>query len=102
MECGRGRDGEHTAGIQRPVGRWDQGLDSRAASFVGEEVSSSSGSANASQRVSDPSDRVERHYVQAILDCYLSLPGTPNVTSRGLPHNHQRPRLAGYKLGGSV
>lgn len=52
---------------------------SDAAASVGGRVSWSCGSAGMSPK---ESGSAEREYVQAILDCYLSLPGTASVTSR--------------------
>ena len=52
----------------------------RAASSVGEQVSSSSGSPALSPKERVSSEPAEPDYVRAVLDCYLWLPGTASVT----------------------
>lgn len=53
-----------------------------AASSVGARVSSSSVSPEGSLKGSASDESAERDYVQAVLDCYLCLPGTASITSR--------------------
>jgi hypothetical protein len=55
---------------------------SSVVSAVSGQVSSSSGSAERRPKESESSDPLERDYVEAVLDCYLRLPGTSSVTSR--------------------
>lgn len=55
---------------------------SSVAPSVSERDSSFFGSASSTPQESESSDRSEREYVQAVLECYLWLPGTGTVTSR--------------------
>jgi hypothetical protein len=73
---------KHGAALHIGAGGLGDGTKSHGASSVGDGASSSFGSAGASPRVSEPSESTERHYVQALLDSYRRLPGTPRVTSR--------------------
>lgn len=82
MDHGRERAGKHAPELHIGARGFGHGPDSHAASSVGEGASSSFGSADTSRRASESSDSEERHYVQAILDCYHRLAGTPRVTSR--------------------
>lgn len=76
------RAGKHEAEPHDGIADSGHGLNSHAASSVGEGASSSFGSAGTSPRASGSSDAEERHYVRALLDCYRQLPGTPRVMSR--------------------
>ena len=82
MDSGRERAGKHGAEIRIGGGDFGHGPDSHAASSVGEGASPPFALAGASRRGSESSHSEERHYVQAILDYYRQLPGTPRVTSR--------------------
>ncbi len=74
------RSWQHAAEILCQIVCLRDGRSSRAASSVGGQVSSSSGSRGQSPK--EPVDPAERDYVRAILDCHLWLPGTATVTSR--------------------
>jgi hypothetical protein len=63
----------------RDLGHLEQ---THTASSVPALVSSSSGSPVRSLRGSGHGPRAEGDYVQAVLDCYLWLPGTSSVNSR--------------------
>jgi hypothetical protein len=82
VEGGRNQDAEQAAKLQRRLARHHQDHFSGAASCVGERASSSCESARTSPMDSEPSDLAEGRYVQAVLDCYRSIPGTPGKTSR--------------------
>lgn len=56
--------------------------DSSAVPAVGDPASSSFGSAKRRPKESASTDPIEREYVRAVLECYLWLPGTADVTSR--------------------
>lgn len=53
-----------------------------AASSAGGRASSCCASAETNPKAPESAQSGERDYVQAILDCYLKLPGTASVTSR--------------------
>lgn len=82
MDRVRGQAAEHAAALHTGAGGLCDGAKPHAASSVADGASSCFGSADASPRVSESSDPTERHYVQALLDSYRRLPGTPRVTSR--------------------
>lgn len=82
----RGRENQgswqQAAEILRQIASAHEGRRSHAAWCVGEQESSSSGSAAQRPKERGTSNLAEREYVQAVLDCYLWLPGTASVISR--------------------
>ena len=83
MRQGPDPGGNRGAGVLRRSQKGMEGSQNTlAASAANGRASSPSGSVGSTPRVSGSTDPRERDYVRAILDCYLWLPGTADVTSR--------------------
>jgi len=70
------------AGVLQRLAEMQEGLNASSAPAVSAPASSCAGSARRSPREFVSRDPLEREYVQAVLDCYVRLPGTSAVTSR--------------------
>ena len=70
------------AGVMQRIAGMHQSQDCPVVPSVGGRVSSSCGSADGNPKEFASQEPLERDYVRAVLDCYLSLPGTSTIASR--------------------